>query len=147
MKFENDDDYGSLLEIAYEECANILYESLVLFLENKVNRIPQRILHPIGMYCGRRVEGDEVINWNDNSRNVFNFIRSISEPGPKARTKINGKQIKINKARFIDDAPSYIGKPGQILSKTTNGYLVKTKDSFIEVIEVNTKLKIGEVLS
>lgn len=147
FEIREDDNYGSLLEIAYEECATILYESLVLFLENNVKRIPQDFLHPVGMYCGRRVQGDEVINWNDNSRNIFNFIRSISEPGPKAHTKINGKQVKINRARFINNAPSYIGKPGQILSKTKNGYLVKTKDSFIEVLEVNSKLKIGEVLS
>lgn len=144
FEIREDDDYGSLLAIAYEECANILYESLVLFLENKVSRIPQKSIDPIGMYCGQRREGDEVINWNDTSRNIYNFIRAISDPGPKAHTVLNGKMIKINKANYFKDAPLYIGNAGQILSKTTRGYLVKTKDSFIEVLEVDSKLLIGQ---
>ncbi|MCM8570492.1 methionyl-tRNA formyltransferase [Gramella jeungdoensis] len=141
------DNYGTLLQIAYGECANILYDSIKLFLDEKVNRIPQKLIDPIGMYCGRRSEGDEKITWQDSSRNIFNFIRAICDPGPQARTILNGKEIKINKARFIQEAPCYIGKPGQILSKTKNGYLVKTQNSFIEIMEVNTKLKVGEVLT
>lgn len=140
------DTYSTLLEIAYVECANILYESLKLFLDENVNRIPQELIDPVGMYCGRRTEGDEKIDWKNSSRNIFNFIRAICDPGPQARTILNGKEIKINKARFINDAPCYIGKPGQVLSKTENGYLVKTEDSFIEILELNSKLKVGEVL-
>lgn len=140
------DNYGTLLQIAYVECANILYESLTLFLDENVNRIPQKLVDPIGMYCGRRTEGDEKINWKDTSRNIFNFIRAICNPGPQARTILNGKEIKINRARFMHNAPCYIGKPGQVLSKTEDGYLVKTQDSFVEIMELNSKLKVGEVL-
>lgn len=138
------DSYATLLDIAFVECANILYDSLELFVDNKVKPVAQNIIHPLGMYCGRRVEGDEIIDWNDTSRNIFNFIRSISDPGPQARTGLNGKVVKINKALYHQDAPHYIGKPGQILSKTREGYLVKTKDSFIEVLEVDSKLRIGQ---
>jgi methionyl-tRNA formyltransferase len=138
------DNYSSLLNVAFTECANILYDSLVLFVDNKVNPVVQNTIHYLGMYCGRRVEGDEIIDWNDTSRNVFNFIRSISTPGPQAHALVSGKTVKINKAKYFKDAPQYIGKPGQILSKTSGGYLVKTKDSFIEILEVNSKLRIGQ---
>lgn len=138
------DSYSSLLNVAFTECANTLYDSLVLFVDNKVNPVVQDTIHHLGMYCGRRVEGDEIIDWNDTSRNIFNFIRSISTPGPQAHTVLNGEIVKINKAKYFKDAPHYIGKPGQILSKTSEGYLVKTKDSFIEVLEVDSKLRIGQ---
>lgn len=140
-------DYSDLLNISYSACADILYDSLKLFLNNEVKRIPQDLIAPVGMYCGRRQEGDEFINWHNSSRDIFNFIRAIAVPGPKAHSRINNQTIKINKANFIDHAPKFIGKPGQILTKTENGFYVKTKDSFIEILEIDSKLKVGEVLN
>lgn len=143
----NEDTYATLLEIAYDECANILYDTLVLFIENKVKRVPQKYIHSLGMYCGRRTIGDEIIDWNQSSRKIFNFIRSICKPGPQATTYCRGKEVLINKACYFEDAPQYIGKPGQILSKTKGGFLVKTKDSFIEILEITGKLRVGETLT
>lgn len=143
----NEDTYATLLEIAYDECANILYDALVLFIENKVKRVPQKYIHNLGMYCGRRTIGDEIIDWNQSSREVFNFIRSICKPGPQATTYCRGREVLINKACYFEDAPQYIGKPGQILSKTKEGFLVKTKDSFIEILEITGKLRVGETLT
>ena len=77
----------------------------------------QKTIHPVGFYCGMRSHGDEVINWNNNSRNLFNFIRSISKPGPIARTNNGINEITINKSTFIKEAPVYIGIVGQVLSK------------------------------
>ncbi len=142
----DNDDYNTLLNVAFDECANILYDSLLLFLKGEVKRIEQESIHPLGMYCGRRQEGDEIINWNQNSREIFNFIRAISSPGPQARTFVEGKEIKINKARFFANTPIYKGIEGQVLVKTKEGYLVKTLDSFVEILEVSDKLKVGSRL-
>ena len=92
----DEDNYKSLLELSYKECASILYDALQLFVLNKVNRIPQNIIHPLGIYCGRRSIGDEFINWNSSSREIFNFIRSIAAPGPLAHTFLENELIKIN---------------------------------------------------
>ena len=140
------DSYKTLLNTSYSACANILYESLVQIAENNFERIIQKTIHPVGFYCGMRSQGDEVINWNNNSRNLFNFIRSISKPGPIARTNNGINEITINKSTFIKDAPVYIGSVGQVLSKTENGFLVKTKDSFIEISEIEGRLKVGDKL-
>lgn len=138
----DNDNYNSLLEKAYNECANILYDSIILIKNGQVKPINQKDIHPIGFYCGSRGEGDEIINWNQKSRMIFNFIRSISKPGPMATGYINGVEVKINNSKMIDDAPKYIGTVGQILSKTERGFLVKTKDSFIEINGIETKIKI-----
>lgn len=140
----DEDDYNSLLELSYTECASILYDTLLKILDNDVTPIPQKVIHPLGSFCGRRSEGDEIINWNDSSRNIFNFIRSITSPGPKAQSYIKDRLVRINKATFFPDAPVYIGKPGQVLTKTKSGFLIKTQDSYIEIIEIDNKIKIGE---
>lgn len=140
------DNYNSLLNVAYSECSNILYDSLVQIAENKYQRIDQRTIHPIGFYCGMRSEGDEIINWNDTSRNIFNFIRSISKPGPIARTHIKSNEIKINHSNYIDESPTYIGTCGQVLCKTESGFLVKTKDTFIEICDIEGKIRVGDKL-
>lgn len=140
------DSYKTLLNTSYSACANILYESLVQIAENNFERIIQKTIHPVGFYCGMRSQGDEVINWNNNSRNLFNFIRSISKPGPIARTNNGINEITINKSTFFKEAPVYIGTVGQVLSKTEDGFLVKTKDSFIEISEIEGRLKVGDKL-
>jgi methionyl-tRNA formyltransferase len=142
------DDYNSLLEIAHVECAAILYKAVKEIQEGNSKRIVQNTIHPVGFYCGRRGIGDEIIFWNQSSRSLFNFIRSINKPGPMATTILNGNQIKINKARLIKQAPEYICTPGQLLTKTNDGFLVKTADSFLEILEIesNVLLKIGDKL-
>jgi methionyl-tRNA formyltransferase len=144
----DNDNYNTLLEIAYDECANILYDSIKKIQANAIQPIKQNTIHPVGFYCGKRGVGDEVIDWHQNSRDIFNFIRSICFPGPKATTYLNGFEVKINSSNLVNGAISYKGKPGQILFKTSNGYLIKTLDSFIEIFDVDSdaKLKVGEVL-
>lgn len=143
------DDYNTLLNRAHYECAKILYDALIMIQEGNYIRISQSSIHPIGFYCGIRSVGDEVINWNQPSRQVFNFIRALCKPGPVATTFINGQPVRINKASIIKDAPTYINTPGQLLAKTGKGFLVKTQDSFIEISEIETteKLRVGIKLS
>ncbi|WP_141673449.1 methionyl-tRNA formyltransferase [Allomuricauda sp. CP2A] len=141
------DTYKTLLEIAHKECAEILFEAVMKFQNGPVEGIKQETIHPIGMYCGIRTVGDELIDWNQTSRELFNFVRAICRPGPIARTFLDADEIKINRVALVPNAPNYKGKPGQILCKTQEGtFLVKTKDSFIEVLEYEGKLRVGKKL-
>jgi len=144
----DDDNYNSLLEIAYIECAAILYDAIKIFQKGHFNPIKQNEIHPVGFYCGVRGIGDEIIDWNKTSREIYNFIRAICHPGPKAKTFVKGAEVKINKARMISKAPSYINTPGQIIGKTEEGFLIKTKDTFIEILEIesNERLRVGDKL-
>jgi methionyl-tRNA formyltransferase len=147
---EENDNYGSLLNKAYEGCAEILHEAIINLQTSNFKPISQNTIHPTGFYCGIRGEGDEIINWNQTSRQIFNFIRAVSSPGPIATTKCNGEIIKINNSKYLPDVPKFIGTPGQIIGKVKDGhFLVKTVDSFIEIFEINSnlKLKIGNKLT
>ena len=142
----DDDNYATLLELAYVECAEILYDAIKQIQNGSVTRTKQSSIDSVGMYCGMRTLGDEVIDWNSTSRELFNFVRAICKPGPMATSSLNGLPIFVNKVKQIPGARSYIGKPGQILGKTENGFFVKTKDSFVEVTEYEYegRIKVGD---
>jgi len=131
----DEDTYASLLDISYIECANILYDAIVLFKQEEVVRVKQTYIDPFGFYCTQRKIGDENLDWNQSSRKVFNFVRAISSPGPQARTFINNKEMKINKVIYFQNATNYYCIIGAILQKDDTGFLVKTADSFVKVIE------------
>lgn len=142
----DEDDYETLLNRAYFGCADILYEAIKQIQNGTVKRIQQSSIDPVGMYCGMRGPGDEIVNWNSTSRELFNFVRAICKPGPMASSMLNGIPIKINKVREIKGARKYIGKPGQILGKTEKGFYVKTQDTFVEVLEYQYegKFRVGD---
>ena len=142
----DNDNYSTLLEVAFKECAAVLNESIKLIQLGKVKRIKQSEIHSVGFYCGQRKDGDEIIDWNQTSREIFNFVRSLCEPGPIATTFCEGEEIKINTVKLVKNAPIYKGIVGQLLSKTKDGFLIKTSDSFIEIIEFYSKLKVGKRL-
>ena len=144
----NSDNYSTLLNKSYEECPKLLFEAINRISNNQVKIIKQKDIHPTGFYCSQRKKGDEIIDWNQSSRSIFNFIRAICSPGPRARTFHGEKEVFINQSEYLERAPKYIGLPGTVLNKNENELLVKTKDSFIKVLdwESNSSLKIGSRL-
>ncbi|RMF12234.1 MAG: methionyl-tRNA formyltransferase [Alphaproteobacteria bacterium] len=150
-----DDTYGDILERAITLCADVLFEALIQLATGVAQRIPQNTIHPVGMYCSMRREGDEWINWSWPSVRIHNFVRGISLPGPCARTRLGEDVIKIIRTALIPDAPSYIGIEGAVVGITRDGPIVKTGDSTIQILEYdfvrpghnrNKKLTIGKRL-
>ncbi len=139
----NDSDtYKSLLEKAYVECPNLLLTAIKKIINGQIESIKQNTILNSFMYCSRRKEGDEVINWNSSSREIFNFIRALSYPGPCATSFIDDNPIKIVNSSLIPFAPEYIGIPGTILEKNDEWFLVKTKDSYIKITQWESSSKI-----
>lgn len=142
----DEDTYQTLLEKAYSACPDILYRAIKLIQKDDVKVIKQNDIHSAGLYCGMRKENDEILDWNQTSREVFNFIRAITTPGPCACSYINGTQIKIISSQLVEGAPIYKGIPGQVLAKEDGFFLVKTKDSYIQIREYEGKIKVGDRL-
>jgi methionyl-tRNA formyltransferase len=146
---DDSDDYGTILQRAYIGCAELLHSALRQIIEGTAGRISQDTIDPVGFYCGQRKPGDEIIDWRQSSRDLFNFIRAVAAPGPMARGFINGKEIKINRARIISGTKDYIGICGQVIGKSEDDLLVKTKDNFLAITEYyfDGKIKIGDRIS
>jgi len=145
FQITDNDNYNTLLEKAYLECPNILYDTILLFKKGNVKAYKQDKIHPVGFYCSERKKGDEILNWNQTSREIFNFVRAICRPGPCARTFINSKEMKINKVELIKNAPKYKSIVGAVINVEPTNFSVKTKDSYIKVseFEFDGKIKIG----
>lgn len=143
------DNYATLLERAYDGCADVLYRAIKMIQNNRVRIIKQTDIDPIGMYCGMRYVGDEIIDWKQSSRDIFNFIRALCTPGPQATSWIRGRKIAINKARMVEGAHTYKNIPGQVVGRTLDGFLIKTGDTIIEIIEYtySGKIKMGDRLT
>ena len=139
------DNYKTLLERAYLDCAVILYDAISMFKEGHVKSHKQIDIHPVGFYCTQRKIGDEILNWDQTSREIFNFVRALCSPGPIARAFIGEKEIRINKVEYIKNAPIYKCIIGAIINKDGDNFLVKTQDSFIKVTEYeyDGKIKVG----
>ena len=142
----DNDNYNSLLEVAYLGCSNLLYKAVKKIQQGGFKSISQSDIHPIGFYCGIRGPGDELINWNQNSRSIFNFVRALSYPGPVARAFINEIEMKIHKVSILKDSIPYTNTIGQIVGKSERKIIVKTKDTVIEITdyEYDGKLRIGQ---
>lgn len=145
----DEDNYGTLLERAYDGCADVLYRAIRMIQNGEVKRIRQNDIDPIGMYCGMRQLGDEIIDWSQTSREIFNFIRALCTPGPQATSWIAGKPIRINKSRMIPGAHRYKNNIGQVIGKTQEGFLVKTGDTMLEIVEYtyDGRVKMGDRLT
>ena len=131
----DDDTYATLLERAYAGCAEVLYEAIKALQAGGADRTAQRDIHTTGFYCVVRREGDEWLDWDQPARDVFNFVRAISQPGPEARTFLGETEVRIGRVQWMPDAPVYRGVPGSVLGVGDGGFLVKTKDSFVKVME------------
>lgn len=144
----DEDDYATLLERAYEGCATNLYDAIKAIQTNNVTPIMQKSIRPMGLYCSGRMEGDERLDWNQKSRDIYNFVRAICRPGPEARTFFGEKEIKINRVQYLLDAPNYKGIPGAVVGVESEAFFVKTSDSYIKVTEWSgcTRLRIGDRL-
>lgn len=144
----DEDNYQTLLERAYEGCATNLYDAIKIIQRGNVKVLSQKDIDRLGFYCTARIKGDERLNWNQKSRDIFNFIRAISIPGPQARTYIGDVEIKINKAEFLPYATCYKGVVGSVVGVDGEGFFVKTLDSFIRVVDWSgyPKPRIGDRL-
>ena len=127
----DDDNYKTLLDRAINQCPLILLEAVKLIQSDSLKPVKQNTIHSIGTYFGRRIEGDEYIDFSRTARYLFNFIRAITAPGPGARCYVNGVEIVILESRLIEDAPEYISTCGEVIGRTSLGNVVKVGDSTI----------------
>ncbi|MEZ8985207.1 formyl transferase [Vibrio cyclitrophicus FF160] len=125
------DNYGTLLKKAISECANVLHSAIVRISKGQVERVVQDDIHPVGSYFGIRTFGDEVVDFNWGAERVFNFVRAINFPGPRARFFFKNEEYAIESCELIPGAPNYIATVGEVVGRNSKGVVVKVGDSTI----------------
>lgn len=134
-------DFNDILNKAYIECPKLTMKAINLIVQGRVDPKKQSAISKKGSYYKKRLPGDENINWNDKSRNIFCFVRGLSKPSIVARTFLNKKEIKIYKVcnRFKLINKNY--QPGTILKVYNKSFVVKTGDYSIRVKKWKGKIR------
>jgi len=93
-----DDDMGTLYPKLMELGAELLIETVVNMSENKLVEKPQDLTLKT-KHAPKIFKNDCLINWNQKTENVHDFIRGLS-PYPAAFTNFKGKVFKIFKSKI-----------------------------------------------
>ncbi len=136
VAIDANDDYSDLLNKAHGACAKTLIEALEDIEAGKVVKKIQKEIHSVGFYCGRRRAGDEWINWESSSKEIHDFVRAITTPGPGARTLSEKGEVAVLETRIIEDAPPYKSTSGEVVGRTKQGVVVKTGDKTLLITKV-----------
>jgi methionyl-tRNA formyltransferase len=128
-----DDTYATLLASAEQLCASALVRAISDVYEKKDQRIVQATIDPVGMYCCRRREGDEEIDWTSGTSAIERCIRALVPPGPGARTTWKDAPYAILAAELVAYARPYIGVAGEVIGRDDGGILVKSGDTLIRL--------------
>ena len=151
IKIEQNDYVKDILSKINQSTYNLLKTYFPLLLSGKAPRIKQGETQ--ASYRRLRTDNDSLINWNSNTDKIYNLIRAVSFPYPKAWTLYKGEKIKINYASMIDFTFKefyFFEKTGTIIGNMKGfGYLIKTRDGIIAIDDLepkNISLLIGDIL-
>lgn len=86
-------------------------------------------------YWPKRNPEDGLINWDQESIAVYNFIRALVKPYPGAFTFVDGKKLVVWSAKN-PELCEYHATPGQILRLNSSGMKVATKDGSVLITAV-----------
>ena len=108
----------------YDTCKT-LYDKVAVTNEQMILRLVERLSHglptvmekenvTIEPLLPRRRPKDGLMNWNQESRAVYNFIRALARPYPGAFTYLNGKKYLLWSASLLPSKTD-VGVPGTII--------------------------------
>lgn len=117
------DTYGDVLRKAEDAMPGVVVATLERALTAPHSAQPQSSAED-GCYYHRRGPGDEWVDWSLSSKEVYNKIRSISLPGPGARSLINGREAIIWSAACDPTQNDVVGSPGQVILATPDDGMV-----------------------
>ena len=124
-------EYEDTIKEVYEKATEASKQILADVLNNieNIKFIPQNkskiVVYP------QRTPDDGIINWYQEAKKIYDFIRAQTLPYPCAFSYIDEKRIKIINCKIIDiNNSDFI--PGQIVT-LNDTVLVATKDKFLSL--------------
>lgn len=114
---------------------NLMYAYFPLLRQGLLQSRPQNLAE--GSFRRLRNEKDSQIDWNRNSKTIYNKIRAISHPYPGATGIIQDKSILVWKAEIVESfCMACPVEPGTLVASCfDDSLIVKTKNSFIRIVD------------
>lgn len=137
---------AEVLDIYRERYPKLIKEALSLVQEKNFKLIPQN--HSLQTYYGKRIPEDGLIDWRLPSGDLLNWIRALTAPYPGAFAKLNGNNVQIWKAKFLEITPSKNLSNGTIYKIEKDQLFVKIEDGTLIITDYtnhkNIAIKTGQ---
>ena len=127
----NTDTGDSLFKKMEEAAALLLIDTLDDYIDGKLSGEKQD--EESVSFAPSIKREEEIINWNDTRRNIYNKIRALNSV-PGAYTLLEDLSIKVFSSEEI--YKEYIGECGEIVEILKDRIVVKVKDGAISICEV-----------
>lgn len=117
--------------------AKVLHETIKLIVSNQAPRTAQN--NESATYASMLTRELENVKWQESAINIHNLVRGLN-PWPGAYCLYQGKNLKLWRTRVytLDEIAT---EPGRIVKITTEGFVVKTGQGMIELLEVQPASK------
>lgn len=131
FEITDDDDIHTLFLKSDVHCVEMINRFLPLVRENLAPRIKQ---NPSQISkTPKRTPEDSAINWSSSNRSIFNLVRALKKPYPRAFSFINGRRVLINGALLLSGKEA---NPGTITDILSTGIVVSTASESLLLTEV-----------
>ena len=131
IKIEDSDNVGTMFNKLSELGSIMISNFLPKLLSNEINITKQN--EDEVTYAYNITKEDELINFNDTSKNIFNKIRGLN-PFPVGYAILDGKRVKLYESTISMNKTN--GNVGEIINIYDDGIGVKTLDGEIILTEV-----------
>ncbi len=144
---EADDNAGTLHDKLMVLGAETMVETLSLIAEDKVIEIEQ--VSDGELKSAPKIFSETTqVDWNNSANDLHNFIRGLS-PYPVAKTKLDGKQLKIFDA--LVEHMNHNHKPGSVFTDGKKMLKVSCLDGYIHLLDLQIqgkkRMKINDFLN
>ncbi|MAF85440.1 MAG: hypothetical protein CL875_03010 [Dehalococcoidales bacterium] len=140
------DTAATVMSKATDIAVELIKEYYPLLEKGKAPRLPQE--EAKATYTRRRRPEDGIIDWNRTSLSIYNWIRALTLPFPRAFTYWNGEKVAIWEAELLMGyKPRFDIQPGEILDiMDKKGIAVATGDSclLVKTVEFGGQTMSGE---
>jgi methionyl-tRNA formyltransferase len=133
------------IPITDEDDCNTMYQKVgqteVEMLEEVLPQIQRGILprmkqdNSIATVMPKRRPEDGIIDWNRSSRELYNWVRALTEPYPGAFTFVNGEKVWIWKAQ-IEQMRLPSAEPGTVSVNDAGWTMVATSDGWLRLVSI-----------
>ncbi|NLB51589.1 MAG: methionyl-tRNA formyltransferase [Syntrophomonadaceae bacterium] len=131
VTIHEDTTYGELHDLLAAAGADLIIDTIEQLKEGTLKRIKQNDQE--ATYAEMIKKSDEIINWQDQAASIINQIRAL-DPQPGASTILGEQNLKIFKGKITQE--SVTGQPGEIIGFSPVGFIVKTGNLGIEILEL-----------
>ena len=136
VPIDRDDAIADVMDRVTGAYLRLLERNLASLIAGTAARRPQ---DPAGAtYTCRRTPDDNYIDWRRNTSDIYNLIRGVTWPYPGAYTFLNGRILRIWRARMPELPQSWVGRiPGRVVAFRENEWArVLTGDGALDLMEV-----------